>query len=1237
MTEKTRSAHRILILAWVTLLAVPRAPGDTPKGVQGQPVPLPLEFEVNQGQFADDVLYLARAAHHFVYLTRRGMTLGLNDAPQPGSAVRMTLVGANPGAPVSGEARAAGVSNYLIGNDPSRWRRGVAHYGRVRYTGVWPGIDLVFKGRDQSLEYDFILSPGGDPASIRLTYENAQSLRLDARGDLILETARGEIRQAPPEIYQVSAGARHRIAGGYRIVRGREVRFEIPRYDRRLELTIDPVLAYSTYIGGTGTAKLNATALDSSGNLYLTGRVSSPDFPIAGGPQTPSAANGLYRAEHQSPWLLAGSGIGAAKVLALASDPKNNAVVYAGTSHGVFKTSDAGLSWKSVSGVPYDVVTAVAVDPANTATVYACLSEGLYQSTDGGGTWKSILSGPVLSVAAAATKAGLVYAGRNSAPILRSTDGGASWQETGTAVTANALAVDPTNALIVYAATSRSGFYLSTDGGATWAFSNTGLASGAAPFSVYAVAIDPRIPQRLYAATSSGLFRSSDRGTGWTPAGTGIGTRTVLSLAINPQDANFVYAGTAGAGVYRSADGGDTWTATGPANLDANAITVDSAGQFVHAGLYQGTQGFVTKVNAAGSSLVYSTYLGGAGVTEGRAIAVDAAGHAYVCGTTDAADFPTRNAYQPNLAGSRDAFFLRLDATGSTLDYSSFWGGHGDDVCEGAVVDQNGNLYLAGNTYTTALTASANDFPTSSAGFQRSSGGGGQDCFVSKFDDTGKRLTYSTYLGGSGSDACYGLAVDRAGYAYLSGMTTSPNFPLLQASLGGTIPTPPVLQYSAAFVARLNPDGADLSYSALLGGLTGDTEVDSLALDGLGRAYLTGYTRANDFPPTANALSTQVPLRGKTIVAVVDLNSNKLVYSTLLPGSGPDAGRKVQADSAGNAWVIGTAYSSQFPVTADALAHPATPDPTPYLVELDVAASRLLHATYLGGTAGGTGSAVALAPDGTVYAAGSTLSTDFPLQGSPFQTAKSLDYAIFLEHLDFSRTTPPPVPPAIAAVVNGASFAAGPLTPGEAITIIGTNLAETTAQFASTPPTTLGGASVSINGQDIPLFYASPAQINGQLPYEIQLGSASVKVTVNGVAGTAAPVTVAAAPGIFLIGTNRAAVTNQDNSVNTTANPAAAGSTVTVYFTGTGPLDHPVATGAAAPVDGTLSRATLPVTVTIGGQQAELLYAGLTPGSISLAQANVVVPAALPAGDYPVVINLGGVASNAPLISVAAR
>jgi uncharacterized protein (TIGR03437 family) len=1191
-----------------------------------RPVSLPLEFEANSGQFAPDVCYLARLSNHFVYLTRDGMTLGFNHTLQRDSSLRMKLVAANPAASISREARTAGVSNYLIGNDPAQWRRDVEHYARVRYSDVWRGIDLLFYGNDQSLEYDFIVHPGSDPAAIRLRYENTRSLRVDGSGDLILATEQGELRQHRPHVYQISKGVRHQLSGRYRIIDGQEVRLDLQSYDRNLTLVIDPVLTYSTYIGGTGMAKLNDMTLDPAGNIYLTGRVSSPDFPVVASTQAPSAGIGLYRTQDRAAtWVTAASDMGPSKILSLVADPQRNAVLYAGTSHGLFKSTDDGISWKAASGLPADAVTTVALDPANPTTVFACMSEGLYQSKDSGATWKSLLASPVTSVAAAASSAGVIFAGRASAPILRSMDGGVSWQEVGASVSVNALAIDPTNALMIYAGTSRSGIYLSIDGGATWAYSNTGLTRGSAPLPVYVIAIDPRIPQRLYAGTANGLYRSSDWGADWAPAGIGIGTRSVLSLAINTVDANYVYAGTARGGVFQTTDGGDHWAPTGPANLDANAVVVDSAARFVYAGLYLGTQAFVTKVNPAGNALIYSTYIGGAGNTEGRGIAVDSTGRTYVCGATDAADFPVRNPYQGSLSGSRDVFFLRLNPSGSDLDYSSFFGGHGDDVCEGVAVDTSANVYLAGNTF--AMPTGINDFPTTLGAFQHDAPGGDLDCFVSKFDDTGHRLTYSTYLGGAAVDACHGILVDPRGNVYLAGTTSSPNFPVRQPSLGGAIPNPPVLQHSAGFVARLNADGTDLSNSALLGGLKGDTEVNGLALSSIGQIYLTGYTKAADFPLTANALSAVIYQNAKTFVSLVDPAFASLVYSTVLPGPGPDTATRIQRDPLGNAWVIGTANTSQFPTTPDAIAHPLTSDPTPFVAHVDVTASKLLHSTYLAGSAGGTGTAIALSPEGKVYVAGSTLSTDFPSSSGPFQSAKNSDYAIFLQFLDFTQAPPPPPAPAITAVVNGASFLAGSLSPGAAITISGTNLATAAAQ----------GTSVSINGQNIPLFYVSPAQINGQLPFEIPVGAATLKVTVNGVASADFPITVApAAPGIFVIGANRAAVTNPDGSVNASANPAAAGAVVTIYFTGIGPLDHAVATGAPAPLDGTLCKPTLPVTVTVGGQLADVQFVGLTPGSISLAQANVVVPN-LPGGDYPIVIRVGVASSNAPLISVAGK
>jgi uncharacterized protein (TIGR03437 family) len=219
-------------------------------------------------------------------------------------------------------------------------------------------------------------------------------------------------------------------------------------------------------------------------------------------------------------------------------------------------------------------------------------------------------------------------------------------------------------------------------------------------------------------------------------------------------------------------------------------------------------------------------------------------------------------------------------------------------------------------------------------------------------------------------------------------------------------------------------------------------------------------------------------------------------------------------------------------------------------------------------------------------------------------------------------------------VVNAASFLPA-IAPGSLITVFGSDLASTTASASSTPlPQTLGGLSITVNGRAIPLVYASPTQINAQMPYEIAPGPATLIVYARGVAGDPVPITVGrSAPGIFQWGDKRAVVQNQDFSLNTPQKPAAVGSVIVAYLTGQGALDNAVTTGAAAPAN-PLSKAALPVAATLGGKPADVLFAGLTPGFVGLLQVNLKVPG-LGAGDHPLVITLGGVASNPALVAVS--
>jgi hypothetical protein len=386
-------------------------------------------------------------------------------------------------------------------------------------------------------------------------------------------------------------------------------------------------------------------------------------------------------------------------------------------------------------------------------------------------------------------------------------------------------------------------------------------------------------------------------------------------------------------------------------------------------GVFQTTNGggyadaFVIKLDSTGTALVYSTYLGGTGFDYGTSIAVDTAGSAYVTGATSSTDFPTTpDAYQTIHGGEKwDAFVTKLNPTGTALVYSTYLNGwYGADAL-GIAVDTGGNAYVtgcieplfpaaafvtklnatgtalvyytylggttggavgygialdtAGNAYVTGYTTSK-DFPTTPGAFQPTFGGGNNfHAFVTKLNATGT-VVYSTYLGGSVSDQGAGIAVDTAGDAYVTGATTSTDFPTTagayQTTFGGGA--------FDAFVTKLNPTGTALVYSTYLGGTEADDDGTGIAVDSAGNAYVTGYTGSTDFPTTAGAFQTTFG-GGSYDAFLTKLNpkGSGLAYSTYLGGTGYDQGYGIAVDSAGNAYVTGITESTDFPTTAGAI------------------------------------------------------------------------------------------------------------------------------------------------------------------------------------------------------------------------------------------------------------------------------------------------------------------------------
>lgn len=248
----------------------------------------PLGFEANRGQTDKDVQFVSRGAGYTLFLTSTEAVLRLRNAPHE---LRMKLVDSNPAPRVSQENELPGKSNYLIGNDRRNWHTQIPQYGKVKYHDVYPGVDLVYYGNQQQLEYDFLVAPGADSAAIELAFEGARSIRVDAGGDLVLETGDSEVRLKAPVVYQETGGHRVEVPGGYTKTSSDRVRFHLGSYDSTRPLVIDPILMYSTYLGGSSYDFVLGIATDPRGGVYMTGFATSVDFPTSVALQPACAGN----------------------------------------------------------------------------------------------------------------------------------------------------------------------------------------------------------------------------------------------------------------------------------------------------------------------------------------------------------------------------------------------------------------------------------------------------------------------------------------------------------------------------------------------------------------------------------------------------------------------------------------------------------------------------------------------------------------------------------------------------------------------------------------------------------------------------------------------------------------------------------------------------------------------------------------------------------------------------------
>src|SRR5215204_4399649 len=512
---------------------------------------LPLSFIPNEGQTDEAVRYYAQGAGYGFFFTKEGARLSFADGEGGGHALDLSFLGANPDATLEARKRLSGEVNYLQGDDPAKWQKGLPTHGELLYGGLWPGIDMAVRGEGGNLKYEFHLKPGSSVEDVRLAYRGADGLKVGAGGELLVQTSQGVLKDAAPVSYQLIGGERVPVESRYRLTGDGGYGFWVGAYDPSYPLVIDPGLDYSTFLGeGHIDAGLGIAVRD--GNAYVTGFTSTVNYPT-----TPGAYDRTYNSS---------------------------------------------------------------------------------------------------------------------------------------------------------------------------------------------------------------------------------------------------------------------------------------------------TDAFVTKLNASGSALVYSTFLGGTNHDEGLGIAVDGTDRVYVTGVTRSVDYPTTSsALDTTKNGFSDAFVTKLNASGSALAYSTFLGGTSDDAGRGIAVRE-------GRAYVTGQTTSA-DYPTTPGAFDTTHNGN-SDAFVTKLNASGSGLVYSTFLGGTSYEIGAGIAV-QDGMAYVTGQTESADFPTTTGAFDTTHNG-----FSDAFVTKLNASGSELTYSTFLGGTSGDVGLGTSGEVGLGiavregRAYVTGQTTSADYPTTPDAFDT---------------------------------------------------------------------------------------------------------------------------------------------------------------------------------------------------------------------------------------------------------------------------------------------------------------------------------------------------------------------------------------------
>jgi hypothetical protein len=714
---------------------------------------LPLSFEPNEGQTDPSVDFVSHGVGYSVFLTSNEAVISQQEPDETDKllqkmdartrkkfearrfyqasprfhrrektqTIRVAVEGANPSPNVVSSDQQPGRANYFIGRDPQQWRVGIPMYGRVQYSEIYPGIDLIYYGKRGRLEFDFVVSPGTDPNAIRLRFAGARRVSITKDGKLTVLTPQGSFELLCPEIYQVRDGRHIPVGGRFAVHRNeRTVGIQVAKYDRQAQLVIDPVLTYSTYVGGNGTDYDSGVGVDAQGNAYIAGMTSSTNFPTANGYASSENSNSVAFVTKLNPIGTAVSystylgGTGGDWAAGMALDPSGRVYVTGSTLSTDFPLVNA---FQTSLGSPNGNAFAAVIDTTQSGTASLVYSTYL----GGGGNGSNSLGDVGLAIAADAS--GFAYVTGQTA-----SDSSTATFPTTSSPLQSSLASANGNAFLTVLDTTHGGpislIYSTYLGGSSGGFGDYGLgitvdslgnayltgqttSGGSTPFPTTANAYQTTLNSQ-YGNVFVTEIANAQSGSGSLVYSTYLGGSSTIIV------------GDTGSGVGLDAAGkiyvgGDTTSADFPVTSGAFQTTNSAAGKaFVAA--FDATQSGI-------QSLVYSTLLGGTNGSEGEvanALAVDRNGDTFVAGSTSSSDFPTSsNAYQTKLMNySWDAFLTELDPTGAALLYSTYFGGScsNGDLGNGVAIDPSGNAHLSGATCSSDLPTTAGAYQTTLAG-----------------------------------------------------------------------------------------------------------------------------------------------------------------------------------------------------------------------------------------------------------------------------------------------------------------------------------------------------------------------------------------------------------------------------------------------------------------------------------------------------------------------------------------